>query len=394
MAVETSWDTRALSPPRLAESDRWRGALRHALNDPSGLRLAYQPIVDLVEGAVVGYEALARFAGPPTAGPDLWFAAARRFGVAAQLEAKAIRLALGVRGDLPANCFLSINVSPDLLGTEPIGAVLDQAGDLGGVVIELTEHDVVDDLDMLAGHARELRRRGATVALDDAGAGYSGLQQMAAVRPGLIKLDRSLVDGIDTDPVKQSLADLLGRFASRLDAWILAEGVERTEELDTLMGLDIPLAQGYLFDRPAPAFRDVSPQLRERVQQRARRRDAGLTIAPLVEDTAVMSSAPAADNVACGPATVITDAHGRPAVLVVTDSAGRRCETPASMTALVSDGIAETLLAGLARSAAQRFDPIVCIDSYGAPVGVVRIERLASQLAMNDVNTTTPRERS
>jgi hypothetical protein len=218
---------------------------------------------------------------------------------------------------------------------------------------------------------------------------------MAAVRPGLIKLDRSLVDGIDADPVKQALADLLGRFAGRLDAWILAEGIERTEELDTLMGLGIPLAQGYLFDRPAPAFRDVRPELRERVQQRARLRDIGTTIAPLVEDADVRSGTPTAVNPTGGsPTEVITDGHGRPSVLVLTDPDGRRSETPVSMTALASDGLAETLLAGLARTVAQRLDPIVCVGSNGAPIGLIRIERLASQLAMNDVNTNTSRERT
>ena len=88
------------------------------------------------------------------------------------------------------------------------------------------------------------------MAIDDAGSGYAGLQWLMALSPDLIKLDRALIDRIDEDEVKTALVEMLGSFAGRVDAWVLAEGVERMAELDVILRLGVPLAQGYLFCRP------------------------------------------------------------------------------------------------------------------------------------------------
>ena len=98
----------------------------------TGVSAAYQPIVDVAHGYTAGYEALARFDDPNRLGPERWFAAARAHGVHADLEAAALRAALGSRADLPGNTFLTVNVSPDLLATEQIRAVWrDQATSVG-----------------------------------------------------------------------------------------------------------------------------------------------------------------------------------------------------------------------------------------------------------------------
>ena len=117
---------------------------RPLLADPDDLTLVFQPIVDLARATVAGYEALARF--PGTAGPDVWFAAAAEAGVAAELEALAIHKALAAVPALPANTFLTVNVSPHLLGTAPVQDALATRPDLHRVVVELTEHTPVDDL--------------------------------------------------------------------------------------------------------------------------------------------------------------------------------------------------------------------------------------------------------
>src|SRR4051812_31473147 len=184
---------------------------RPLLASPDDLTLAFQPIVDLATATVAGYEALSRF--PGTAGPDIWLAAATDAGLGAELEALAIHKALAAVPDLPENTFLTVNVSPHLLGSKPVQDALATRPDLHRVVVKLTEHTPVDDLAALQTQTAELRERGALIALDDAGSGYSGLQQMASLRPQVVKLDRALVTGIDTDPVRVALAEMVGEFS-------------------------------------------------------------------------------------------------------------------------------------------------------------------------------------
>src|SRR5690349_3408176 len=183
---------------------------RPLLSDPDDLTLVFQPIVDLAAATIAGYEALSRF--PGTAGPDVWFAAAADAGVAAELEALAIGKALDAVPALPDNTFLTVNVSPHLLGTDPVQEALARRPDLRRVVVELTEHTPMDDLDGLTAATAALRERGALIALDDTGNGYAGLRQMAALRPQLVKLDRTLVSDADADPVRMALAEMVGEF--------------------------------------------------------------------------------------------------------------------------------------------------------------------------------------
>ena len=120
---------------------------RPLLAGEDDLTIVFQPIVDLSSATVAGYEALARF--PGTATPDVWFAAAAEAGVGAELEALAIRRALQSLPDLPPDTFLSVNVSPHLLGTAPVVAAFARPASLRRVVVELTEHLSAPDLDAL-----------------------------------------------------------------------------------------------------------------------------------------------------------------------------------------------------------------------------------------------------
>src|SRR3954463_577367 len=185
---------------------------RPLLADPDDLTLVFQPIVDLAAATIAGYEALARF--PGSAGPDVWFAAAAEAGMAAELEALAVHKALATVDALPSDTFLTVNVSPHLLGSAPLQDALATRPYLHRVVVELTGHTPVDDLAALRRQTDELRARGAVIALDDAGSGYSGLQQLAVLRPQIVTLDRALLSDADTDPVR-ALAEMLGEFAGR-----------------------------------------------------------------------------------------------------------------------------------------------------------------------------------
>ena len=220
----------------------------------------FQPLVSLSTGRILGYEALSRFPEPPGRGPDAWFAQAARCGLAARLEAAALRAALATEGR-PPGTFLSINVSPATLGSAEVQAVLPR--DMSGLVVEITEHELADDLDVLEKELTALRERGARIALDDAGAGYSGLQLVMRIQPDVIKLDRSLVMNLDQDPAKEALIDSFVRFARRTGGSVCAEGIETIEELKLLADLDVTYGQGYVLARPAPDWGTVARAVAE-----------------------------------------------------------------------------------------------------------------------------------
>jgi EAL domain-containing protein (putative c-di-GMP-specific phosphodiesterase class I) len=347
---------------------------RPLLADPGDLTLVFQPIIDLAAARVAGYEALSRF--PGTATPDVWFAAADDAGLGAELEALAIAKALMTVADLPADTFLTVNVSPHLLGSGPVQEALATRPNLQRVVLELTEHTAVADLDALKRQTMALRERGALIALDDAGSGYSGLQQMAALRPQIVKLDRALVSDADSDPVRMALAEMLGEFAGRIDAWLLAEGLETPGELAAFAGLGVPLAQGWLLGRPSPGFAPLAPEVAAVVRSQVARARLTESVASLIRPARQVT---ADDEVPGIPPAVLVGPLGEPQQLLLASArTGEVYTSPVSLRVHPSADITETLQRALTRPAARRFEPVVCTDPTGAVVGLVRIEDLAS----------------
>ena len=234
-----------------------REEIEAVLRDPAAhLSAAFQPVLELATGRVSGYEALARFHAEPRRGPDEWFAQAHRAGLGAELEAAALEVALAVPGR-PAGTFLAVNVSPRALGQPLVRDTLPE--DLSTIVVELTEHELFGAEDELAAVLAQLRARGARIALDDAGAGYAGLQQLIAVAPDILKLDRSLVHGANADPAKLALLEAMISFASSTGAAVCGEGVEELDDLRALAELDATYAQGYALARPAPPWPELAP---------------------------------------------------------------------------------------------------------------------------------------
>jgi EAL domain-containing protein (putative c-di-GMP-specific phosphodiesterase class I) len=347
---------------------------RPLLADPDDLTLVFQPIVDLAAATVAGYEALARF--PGAAGPDVWFAAAAEAGIAAELEALAIHKALAVVPSLPADTFLTVNVSPHLLGAAPVQQAFATRPALHRVVVELTEHTPVDDLDALRRQTDELRARGALIALDDAGSGYSGLQQLAVLRPQIVKLDRALVSDADTDPVRVALAEMLGEFAGRIDAWLLAEGIETQAELAAFAKLGVPLAQGWLLGRPTPGFAPLAPETAALVRAQVTRAQMTETVASLLRP--VRQSGPG-EELPAVPPVVLLGAHGEPTGLLLHDPrTGEIYTAPVSLRVHPGTGIPDALQQALTRIPAHRFDPVLCTDLHGEVAGLLRVEDLAA----------------
>jgi EAL domain-containing protein (putative c-di-GMP-specific phosphodiesterase class I) len=309
----------------------------------------------------------------------VWFAAAADAGVAAELEALAVHKALAAVADLPADTFLTVNVGPHLLGTRPVQEALATRPDLRRVVVELTEHAPVHDLGALRVQVAALRARGALVALDDTGSGWSGLQQLAALRPQLVKLDRSLVADADTDPVRMALAEMVGEFAGRIDAWLLAEGIETRGELAAFCRLGVPLGQGWLLGRPAPGFAGLAPDVAALVRAQADRARLRDTVASLLRPVRQAGATEPQPGV---PPVVLVGPHGEPLALRLADPRTAAVHTaPVSLRVHPTDEITATLHKALTRPPAHRFDPVVCTDATGAVLGLLRVEDLASAAA-------------
>lgn len=217
---------------------------------PGGLAMVFQPVADLATGETVGVEALARFNVEPHRPPDEWFDEADRVGRGAELELAAICAALSRFGELPSHAFLAVNASPTTATLPELEALIARHP-ADRVVLELTEHTKVDDYDGLLAALDRLRKLGTRIAVDDTGAGYAGLQHLLRIHPHVLKLDTALTHGIDSDPVRRSLAAALVTFASETNATIIAEGIETAEELATLQRLGIPWGQGFHLARPA-----------------------------------------------------------------------------------------------------------------------------------------------
>ena len=209
----------------------------------------FQPIVDLASGAVVGYEALTRFADGTA--PDLVFAGARRCGLEPELESATLRAAIAASEVLPGGCFLSLNVSPAfILAGDELRAIL--ATRTRPIVLEITEHDTVEDYAALRSAFVALGS-GLRLAVDDAGAGVANFNHLVELRPQFVKVDIGLVRGVNADLTRQALIVALLHFAGATDCHVVAEGIETEAEQAALENLEVPFGQGYLFGRPADA---------------------------------------------------------------------------------------------------------------------------------------------
>lgn len=357
----------------------WRRRVEGVLAEPSRLTLVFQPIVSVADAGIVGYEALSRFAESPSLTPDVWFAAADRLGLGSALEAEVLRRCLALRDSLPDDCFLTVNLSPHLLGEPAVHDLLLAEADLSRIVIELTEHVAVPDAGVLATMRQVVTERGGLVAMDDAGSGYSGLQQLTVLRPHLVKLDRTLVDGADGDPLKLALAELLGELADRMDAWLLAEGVETWAELEAFARLGVPLYQGYLLGRPAPPWSTLDADTVARLRAVQARTSLVENVASLVEDVAVEGRSP----VLPGRHALRVDGFGRPVRLLLPggDDGATHRDVPVSLRVPPSAGIGDVARRAASRPDGERFHPVVCVDDTGAVLGLVRVEQLLVHLA-------------
>jgi EAL domain-containing protein (putative c-di-GMP-specific phosphodiesterase class I) len=217
--------------------------------DGNGLSIVYQPIYRVGRDGIVGFESLSRFSTVPARSPDVWFNEASSVGLGVDLEIRAIEAALQGLAQLPQSVYLSVNTSPDTILSGALAAVFRDMP-LDRLVLELTEHMLIERYDDIGAALEPLRRGGMRIAVDDAGAGYASFRHILNLAPEIIKLDIGLTRNIDSDRSRRALAAAFFRFSEETGSTIVAEGVETEAELAVLQQLGIDKAQGYLLGRP------------------------------------------------------------------------------------------------------------------------------------------------
>ena len=209
-----------------------------------------QPVVDLATGERVGAEALSRFPASWELPPDACFAQAHSIGRGHELELLALRRAGELLDRVPG--YVAMNVSPATLLSDGCTGLLARLP-LHRVVLELSEHDAVADYGLLGAALAPLREAGMRLAVDDVGAGFSSLRHVLLTRPDVVKIDRSIVSGVHTDPVLAVLVRSLTDVGHGCAAVVVAEGVETAGEAAVLRTLGVDQGQGWFFGRPGPA---------------------------------------------------------------------------------------------------------------------------------------------
>lgn len=215
----------------------------------------FQPIIDLETGRAVGFEALTRF----TAGeaPDQIFADAARVGLGCELEEATMMAVIRDAARLPTGTWLSLNVSPAFLAEYTTLARL-LAHRTRPIVLEITEHESIDDYAPLHAAVRKLGPD-ARLAVDDAGAGVANFGHLVELRPQMVKIDAGLIRGVNADIVRQALIVGLVHFARVAGAQVLAEGIETSAEEETVQRLGVTLGQGFRLGGPASVEAWVNP---------------------------------------------------------------------------------------------------------------------------------------
>ncbi len=219
------------------------------------LYMVYQPIVSWSKRDIFGYEALVRSSETSLPHPGALFDAAERLDRVSDLGRQIRGKCTAPMPQAHQDTSLFVNLhTRDLLDETLYDPHSELSRWASRVVLEITERATIDDVDDIAERMARLRRLGFRIAIDDIGAGYSGLNCFATIRPDLVKLDITLVRGINADPVRRRLVSLLIELCDDLGIAVVGEGVETLAERDTLVALGLDLLQGYLFARPNAPF--------------------------------------------------------------------------------------------------------------------------------------------
>lgn len=220
-----------------------------------GLSIAFQPILSWSGRRVIGHEALMRSSDPALSDPSSVLAAAERLGRIEQIGRLVRDRVARSMTKAPAE-FVFVNLhAHELLDSELYSATSSLAQFAKRIVLEISEHALLDDVTHLEARAESLRKLGYRLAMDNLGPGYPGLSSFARLRPEYVKYDCSLVRGVDENPEQgRVVAEMTALFRS-MNTQVIAAGIESIAERDALVAAGVDLLQGFAFSRPDVSYR-------------------------------------------------------------------------------------------------------------------------------------------
>jgi EAL domain-containing protein (putative c-di-GMP-specific phosphodiesterase class I) len=322
----------------------------------------------------VGYRARPRF---PLSGADhsTWLRAAAEYGYGAQFAAMTLGTVLATRASLPANSYLIAEIDGAAMLTPEVGGELAAAADLTAVVLELTSLGPhIDHLDLLR-TLEPLRRRGALLAVRATGDGHLGLPQLIELAPEFVNVDSELIAYIDQRPRHAATVAAIGSLAGELDAWLMADGVRRMEEVVRLRQLQVPLARGPVISGDRELMRGLEADKRELLRAGGEAPEDRLSA--LADAVRGVRTRPELTT----ETTVVVDADGRPREIVVPEGR-RRTAVHRAMCVQRCDQLAEVALRATARPLEDQLAPICLVDEIGQLEGLIRMEVLMRALAL------------
>ena len=247
-----------------------KGDLQRAITEQE-LVLYYQPVVALVDGTILGVEALARWRHPQhgMVPPADFIPVAEDTGLIIPLGkwvlAEACRQAAQWQTESPRSPALgmSVNVSTVQLFhgglVEEVAAALEDSGlEPQSLTLEITESGLMEDKEAAISRLKELRQLGVRVAVDDFGTGYSSLAYLSTLPIDVLKIDKVFIDGVARGPEDSAIAGAVGKLANALGLVLVAEGIEFEEQVEALLAMEFERGQGYYYSRPLPASEILS----------------------------------------------------------------------------------------------------------------------------------------
>jgi EAL domain-containing protein (putative c-di-GMP-specific phosphodiesterase class I) len=340
--------------------------------------VTYRPILDVARGVAAGYQAVA---APVEHLPPgrLIHPASRRHVVA-----NTVTTAREAAATLPINTFISIPIPLRLVDDAMVKGLLRDHGDLSGVVLDITDFDS-EVAAQTESSLEGFRRAGAQIAVGGRDDAQPELGSIVRLRPAIIRLGAAWTRDLDLHPARRSAIEVTGRLAGQLDAWILADGVVTSAELRALAGLGVPLAQGPFIGEARPDWSDIGDATRT-VLPPAAPAPADGVLRALLQQAYTTHNRQAAESVlpdATGfEHVVVVDEDSRPVSLLHQGASGT-WEPIDVLTVNVDTPVADAVTRALARPRSTRFSPIACTDAAGRFVGILRIERLMEQLAID-----------
>lgn len=234
----------------------------------------FQPIVSLQNGSIIGYEALSR--GPKNSFlkyPDKLFATAEKNNMLWDLEYLCRKKAIEKACSMEINKFLFINVDPLIIKDEKFkkGFTKEFLHQYNispeSIIFEITERTAIEDYPSFKAALNNYVEQGYKIAIDDTGAGYSGLKMLSEVKPHYIKIDMDLIRDIDKDSFKQALIKCFVTLSEVTNMKLIAEGIETYEELITLINMGVYAGQGYFIQRPTENTLEITHAIKTLIIQ-------------------------------------------------------------------------------------------------------------------------------